>query len=130
MNDCLFCKIIAGEIPCYKVWEDGKHIAFLDIRPIAEGHTLVMPKTHAPYLFALPDDAYRALHAAAKTVATILKEKTVMPRVVEVVEGFEVDHVHLHLIPMDRGFVPDDFHRAGEPDHAALAATLDKIREV
>ena len=50
MSDCLFCKIVAGEIPCHRVWEDDSHLAFLDINPIHEGHTLVIPKTHVPYL--------------------------------------------------------------------------------
>ncbi len=126
--ECIFCRIIAGEIPCYKVWEDEKHLAFLDIHPMREGHTLVIPKAHAPELFALDDAAYDALMRAAKMVAGKLKMALGIPRVGVAVEGFEVDHVHVHLIPMDHGFSKDDFGRpASEPDHAALAATLAKI---
>ena len=98
--DCLFCKIVAGVIPCHKVWEDENHLAFLDINPIREGHTLVIPKTHAPYLFDLDDDTYRSLLAASKTVAARLKEVFDVPRIGMAVEGFAVDHVHVHLIPL------------------------------
>ncbi len=126
--DCIFCKIIAGEIPCHKVWEDDAHLAFLDIRPIREGHALVVSKTHASYLFDLDQPAYDALMNASKTVAQKLKPSLGVPRVGVAVEGFEVDHVHVHLVPMTHGFVPEDFQRTGEPDHAALAEVAARIR--
>lgn len=101
--DCLFCKIIAEEIPCYKVWEDENHLAFLDINPIREGHTLVIPKAHAPYLFDLEDASYQSLLAASKSVAKRLKEVFQVPRIGVAVEGFAVDHVHIHLVPLTAG---------------------------
>lgn len=129
MENCIFCKIVAGEIPCHKVWEDDAHLAFLDIRPMREGHTLVVPKTHASQLFELDEDAYGRLMLAARRVAGMLKEATNVPRVGAAVEGFEVDHVHVHLVPMTHGFQPKDFERAGEPDHAALAEVAKKISQ-
>lgn len=125
--DCLFCKIIAGEIPCHEVWEDESHLAFLDVHPIREGHVLVIPKKHAPYLFDLDDAAYGDLMRAAKTVATALKAAMGVPRVGVAVEGFAVDHVHVHLAPIDGGGQLDPCNAAKEIDHPALAAALAKI---
>lgn len=128
MTDCVFCKIVSREIPCHKVWEDEKHLAFLDIHPMREGHTLVVPKAHAAYLFDLNQDAYDSLMRAVKTVAAKLRPAMGVPRIGVAVEGFEVDHAHVHLIPMDHGFAKEDFGRpVSEPNHAALAATVDKI---
>lgn len=125
--ECLFCKIVAGEIPCHKVWEDESHLAFLDIHPIREGHTLVIPKTHAPYLFGLDDAAYGDLMRAAKTVATTLKSSMCVPRVGVAVEGFAVDHVHVHLVPVDGGGQLDPCDAAKDVDHAALAEVAGRI---
>ena len=127
MTDCLFCKIVAGEIPCHKVWEDENHFAFLDISPIREGHTLVIPKAHAPYVFDLNQDAYNALMRAVKTVATKLKQVFAVPRIAVAVEGFAVDHVHVHLVPVTGGNQLDPCNATKEPDHAALAAALVRI---
>jgi histidine triad (HIT) family protein len=125
--DCLFCKIIAGEIPCYKVWESETHLAFLDIHPMREGHALVVPKAHASYVFDLDDPAYVELMRAAKTVATILKRTMSVPRVGVAVEGFSVDHVHVHLVPIDGVGQLDPCNAAKDVDHAALVAALAKI---
>lgn len=95
----VFEKIVAGEIPCHKVWEDSEHLAFLDIRPVAPGHTLVIPKAKVDPLFALNDAAYQRLMAAAKKVADLLKSKIACERVCMAVVGFEVPHAHIHLIP-------------------------------
>ena len=97
----IFEKIIAGEIPSYKIWEDEKHYAFLDISPFAPGHTLVVPKKPSPYIFDLEESAYTELLLAAKKVAKKLKSAIATPRVGVVVAGFGVvDHVHVHLIPI------------------------------
>ncbi len=125
--DCIFCKIVAGEIPCYKVWEDESHLAFLTIGPIQEGHTLVIPKIHVPYLFEMNSDAYSALFEAAKPVAEKLKQVMNVPRVAMAVEGFSVDHVHLHLVPVTAAGQLDPCLEKKEADHTALAATLAKI---
>ncbi len=95
----LFEMIVAGEIPCHKIWEDDDHLAFLDINPRVEGHTLVIPKHPWFEVFAMEEEAYDALWSAARKVAHMLKEKTGCKRVVVVVLGYEVEHVHIHLMP-------------------------------
>ncbi|MFY0528020.1 HIT family protein [Archangium gephyra] len=97
----IFARIVRGEIPCHKVWEDERHLAFLDIRPVKPGHTLVIPKADGDYLFDLEPQRYVELMQAVRTVARLLKEKTGCKRVVEVVLGYEVPHAHVHLIPTD-----------------------------
>lgn len=102
MTDCIFCKIVAGEIPSHKVWEDNDHLAFLTIFPNTEGATVVIPKKHYPsYVFDLSDDTLSALVAAAKKVAKLLDEKLEdVGRTGMIFEGFGVDHVHAKLFPM------------------------------
>jgi len=95
----LFSKIITGEIPCERVWEDADHLAFLDIRPVRPGHTLVVTKREVSYLFDLSTDEYDALWRAVRTVEARLREVLHCERVVLSVVGWEVPHVHVHLIP-------------------------------
>ena len=95
----IFELIVKGEIPCHKVWEDDRHLAFLDINPRVEGHTLVIPKQPWNEVFAMPREDYDALWSAARTVAHHLEETTGCARVVVVVLGYEVPHVHIHLMP-------------------------------
>lgn len=97
----LFAKIVNGEIPCTKVWEDDEFLAFLDIMPVAPGHTLVIPKKESDYFFDLDDDAYSRLMLASKKVAAAVKAATGCRRVCVAVFGFEVPHVHVHLIPLN-----------------------------
>ncbi len=100
-NKTIFEKIIAEEVPSYKIWEDEKAYAFLDISPFAPGHTLVVPKKPSPYIFDLNDEEYTNLFLAAKNVAKKLKIALTVPRVGVIVAGFGVvDHVHIHLIPI------------------------------
>lgn len=95
----IFQRIVAGEIPCHKVWEDASHLAFLDINPRVEGHTLVIPKRPIDYLFDLSDQETTQLWLAVKTVADLLKRKLACRRVCVVVVGWEVPHCHVHLMP-------------------------------
>ena len=100
----IFTKIIKGEIPSYKVAEDEKNYAFLDINPLVKGHTLVVPKLPEPesdYLFDLTDEQYASLMSFAKKVATGLKAATGCKRVGVAVLGMEVNHVHVHLVPLN-----------------------------
>ncbi|MCQ2198745.1 MAG: HIT family protein [Paludibacteraceae bacterium] len=98
----IFTRIINGEIPCYKVYEDEKYFAFLDINPLKKGHTLVIPKVEDDYIFNLDDETYAGLCLVAKKIAKALKESTKCQRVGVTVMGMEVPHVHIHLVPMDK----------------------------
>lgn len=98
----IFSKIVAGEIPCYKIAEDDKHFAFLDINPVAPGHTLVIPKKEVSYIFDLTDEEYTALQLFAKKVALALKKAMPCERVGVTVIGLEVPHTHIHLIPITK----------------------------
>ena len=106
----IFSRIIAGEIPCYKVAEDEKYFAFLDIAPLAKGHTLVVPKCEVDYLFDLDDETLAGMTIFAKRVAAQIKSVTGCKKVAMVVLGLEVPHAHIHLIPMNSE-KDVDFHR-------------------
>ena len=97
----IFSRIVAGEIPCYKVAEDDKYFAFLDINPLAKGHTLVIPKQEVDYYFDLDDETLAGMTLFAKKVAHKIKEQTGCKKVAMVVLGLEVAHAHIHLIPMN-----------------------------
>lgn len=128
MQDSIFTKIIKGEIPSHKVYEDDKTYAFLDIHPIQPGHTLVIPKKQIEYVWDLEDDDYQAVMATSKKVAKRLKEVMGTKYVGEQISGDEVPHAHVHLIPFSR---VSEFRNqpdaSAEPDHAALAALASKI---
>ena len=97
----IFTRIINGEIPCYKIAEDDNYFAFLDINPLAKGHTLVVPKIEEDYIFDLSDETLAGMMVFAKKVAARIKEVTACKRVAVVVLGMEVPHAHIHLIPMN-----------------------------
>lgn len=96
----IFSRIAAGEIPSYKVAEDDKHFAFLDINPMARGHVLVIPRREVDYLFDLPADEYASLMEFARKVAVKLKKAIPCQRVGVAVLGMEVPHAHIHLVPL------------------------------
>jgi len=96
----IFTRIIQGEIPCYKVAESDDFFAFLDIRPVAFGHTLVVPKQEVDYIFDLKEDVLGALFSFAKKVSIVLKEEIDCARIGVSVIGLEVPHAHVHLIPI------------------------------
>ena len=128
MEDSIFTKIIHGDIPCHKIYEDDKTFAFLDIHPSVAGHTLVIPKQQVEFLWDLPEEDYRAVMATSQKVALRLREVLGVPYVGEKVLGVDVPHAHVHLLP----FTTVDEYRAegdqqGEPDHAALAALAARI---
>src|SRR5476651_1487920 len=97
----IFSKIVAGDIPAYKVAESNDFLAFLDINPLAEGHVLVIPKKEVDYLFDLDDETYTGLQIFAKIVATALKKAIPCLRIGVAVIGLEVPHAHIHLIPLN-----------------------------
>lgn len=98
----IFSRIIAGEIPCYKVAENETCFAFLDINPLVKGHVLCVPKIEDDYIFNLDDDTYVALTLFAKKVAKAIEKAVPCKRVGVAVMGMEVPHVHIHLMPINR----------------------------
>lgn len=127
----IFSRIVAGEIPSYKVAEDDRHYAFLDINPLHEGHTLVIPKREVDYIFDLPEEEYAALTLFARRVAKALKKAVPCKRVAVAVLGLEVPHTHIHLVPIDSE-ADMDFRKKKEiaPDRmtgiaAAIAANFE-----
>jgi histidine triad (HIT) family protein len=97
----IFTKIVAGEIPCYRIAEDENYLAFLDVNPNAKGHTLCIPKQEINKLFDLDDEAYLGLMAFAKKVAVALEKTVPCKRISMAVIGLEVPHAHVHLIPLN-----------------------------
>jgi len=96
----IFTRIVNGEIPSYKVAESDKFYAFLDINPLAQGHTLVIPKRETDYIFDIEDQEYQELFLFAKRVAAAIKKAIPCKRVGVAVLGMEVPHAHIHLVPM------------------------------
>lgn len=97
----IFTKIVNGEIPCYKIAEDEHHLAFLDVMPIAKGHTLVIPKKEVDFIFDLEEEEYKNLWAFAQKVAKQVKSAIPCVKVGVAVVGLEVPHAHIHLVPMN-----------------------------
>lgn len=97
----IFSKIIAGDIPCHKIAEDERFLAFLDIMPLAKGHTLVIPKVEIDYIFDIDDDLLGDMMIFAKKVAKKLESKVVCERIGVAVIGLEVPHAHIHLVPIN-----------------------------
>lgn len=128
MQDSIFTKIIRGEIPCHKIYEDDLTFAFLDIHPKQPGHTLVVPKKQVEFVWDLADEDYAALMAAVKKVALRIRDVFGAPFVGEIVVGIDVPHAHVHVYPFatieESRYIPDP---SAEPDHAALAAIAQKL---
>jgi len=103
MEESVFTKIIKGEIPAHKLYEDEKTVAFLTIQPVREGHTLVVPKVQVDQYIDLPDEDYDALWRTVKRVAARLREVTGKERIGVVIKGIDVPHAHVHLIPFNKG---------------------------
>jgi histidine triad (HIT) family protein len=118
----LFTKIIKGEIPCYKIAEDEKYFAFLDINPLMAGHTLVVPKVETDYIFDLPDAVLSGLILFSKKVAMAIEKAIPCARIGVAVIGLEIPHAHIHLVPMNKmadlnfknpklSFTPEEFNK-------------------
>ena len=128
MSDSIFTKIIRGEIPSYKIYEDDTTFAFLDIHPKVPGHVLVIPKQQVEYVWDLSDEDYQCVMATVKKVGLRLKDVLEPTRVGFQVEGVGVPHAHVHVFPFETveefHFVPD---QTAEPDHEALASMAKKL---
>ncbi len=123
----LFTRIIRGEIPCHRVAEDARFLAFLDINPINPGHTLVVPKQEVDVFFEQDDATLAAILVFAKPIAHALKQVVPCKRVGLLVAGLEIPHAHLHLVPL-AGEGELTFARAKRADPAELAALAAKLR--
>lgn len=124
----IFSKIIAGEIPSYKIAEDENCYAFLDINPLKKGHTLVIPKLEVDRLFDLPEDEYLKLQSFAKKMAGALKKAIPCNRIGVAVIGLEVPHAHIHLIPIDQMSDMDFSNKKLKIEHAEMQGIADRIK--
>jgi histidine triad (HIT) family protein len=124
----IFTRIINGEIPCHKVGEDDRFLAFLDIAPLREGHALVVPKVEVDRFFDLPDELLAAIMPFARQVASRIQRVVPCDRIGMSVIGLEVPHAHVHLIPLDRMSDMDFTRPKLKLSHEELAALAERIR--
>lgn len=128
MEDSIFTKIIRGEIPCHKIYEDENVLAFLDIHPVQPGHTLVVPKKQIEFVWDMDADDYHDVMDVAKKVSIRIRERLDVPYVGEQIIGVDVPHAHVHLIPFSTVSefrnIPD---MTAEPDHDALSDMAQKL---
>ncbi len=126
MEDSIFTKIIKGELPCHKLYEDDKTMAFLTIAPVREGHALVIPKIQVDQYVDVPDEYYDAVWRTVKKVAAHTKAVSGKERVGILVRGLDVPHFHVHLIPFDPGesLNDGDGEMASQEDLTAAAENL------
>jgi histidine triad (HIT) family protein len=128
MTDSIFTKIINGDIPSHKIYEDEHTYAFLDIHPVMPGHTLVIPKKQIEFVWDLEDEDYQALQATTKKIALHLRDVLGVPYVGESIVGTDVPHAHIHLIPFTKS---EQMHQnpdtTPDPDHTQLAQMAKKL---
>ena len=127
----IFSKIVKGEIPCYKIAEDEQFFAFMDINPVAVGHTLVIPKREDDYIFNLEDDEIGAMMVFAKKVAKAIEKAVPCKRIGVAVIGLEVPHAHIHLIPIsqegDMDFKKEHVHMNEEEFREVQRRIVEKL---
>lgn len=134
MDDCIFCKIIKGDIPCYKLYEDENYLAFLDIQPTTKGHTLVLPKKHYANIYDIPEDVLCGLMAVAKKVALNIKDK-LNPEAIYINQnngekaGQSIMHYHMHIKPIysDTNFESEPLPRV-QPSKEELEENQNLLR--
>lgn len=128
IEESIFTKIVKGDLPCEKIYEDDRTLAFLDIHPVQPGHTLVIPKKQVEFAWDLDEEDYAAVMNTARKVARRLKDVLKTPYVGEEIIGVEVPHAHIHVIPFSSVAefrnIPD---KTQEPDFAALAEMAKKL---
>lgn len=120
----IFTQIIKGEIPCYKIAESEKYFAFLDINPWEEGHTLVVPKKEVDYIFDLDDETYEGLMQFSKKIALAIEKAIPCKRIGVLVEGLEVPHAHVHLIPIVDQFFARNKSKLAKEEFAKIAEKI------
>jgi histidine triad (HIT) family protein len=124
---CPFCKIVAGKLSAFKLWEDKNFLAFLDHKPISPGHTLLIPKDHYSYVFDMPEKLYERIMSRTRKLAATLRIAMASKRIGIIVEGFGVDHCHVHLVPINGS---NELSRKGVSDvpEEEFRRMADKIR--
>lgn len=132
MEDSIFTKIIKGEIPSHKIYEDGHTLAFLDIHPVSEGHVLVVPKVQVEFVWQLDEATYHALMSTVKKVADKLHKVYSDRYIGELIVGVDVPHAHVHLVPFSNASeLKNAFGGlSSDPEHTQLAAIAEKLRIV
>lgn len=125
----IFSRIVQGQIPCHKILENEEFLAFLDVKPINPGHTLVIPKKEIDYIFDLEDNLLGKLMIFSKKVALMLKKEISCKRIGIMVAGLEVPHAHVHLVPMN-ALGDLNFARAKPASNDELAKIAEKIRRI
>ena len=128
MEDCIFCKIVGGSEPAHKIWESDDFVAFLSIHPCNPGHACLIPKLHVDYVFDLEEPLYTGIFQAAGQLSGPIKRATEAKRLGIAVEGFGVQHVHLHLVPLYKVSELDP-HRHIKQSREELAEMAEKIRK-
>jgi len=129
MVDSIFTRIIKGEIPAHKIYEDDKTLAFMDIHPVQAGHVLIIPKKQIEFVWDLPDEDYQAVMDTTKRVALHMREVLPPAYVHERIVGVDVPHAHVQLIPFtDPSELRHEQDMDAEPDHDALAKMAEKLR--
>lgn len=123
----IFSKIVAGEIPSYKVAEDDRYYAFLDINPLQWGHTLVIPKQETDYIFDLDDETLAGLQVFAKRVAKAIQKAIPCRKVGQAVLGLEVPHAHIHLVPLQSEGDMDFRKKISDPDSEKMKEVAEII---
>lgn len=129
MEDSIFTKIIKGELPCHKIYEDDTTLAFLDIHPTVDGHALVISKNQVEFIWDLPDEDYQAVMATVKKVGYRLREVMGTKYVGVMVVGTDVPHVHVQILPFNETHEMKRTQESAtaEPDHEKLAAIAEKL---
>lgn len=125
---CIFCDIIRGEIHAHKVWENDDFLAILDVNPINKGHLLLIPKKHIQDIFDMPSLLFSNIFQVAKKIAPMLKKSMKAKKIGIAVEGFGIPHVHIHLVPINKGneLNPERAKKASEASLKKLKKSLSK----
>lgn len=127
--DCVFCKIIKGEIPAEKVYEDENFLAFLDIKPVSTGHLLLIPKEHYPTFLEMPEEIIQKIMIRAKHLMEAIKKATVADFVILSVVGIEIPHFHIHLIPRHKNDGLANFWPTKKYSNNEAKIIAEKIKE-
>ena len=132
-ENCIFCKIVSGDIQAHKVYEDANTLAFLDIDTTREGHTLVIPKEHHEYIEDMPNELYSHMMLVVKNLKTAYKKIFKTPQVGFFVSGWDVSHTHVHVVPMkvstDISSKGTEEHMSPTPSYGGFADTIKKITQ-